>query len=355
MPRFVARPALGAALTDARPVARAALAFAIALAAPTRAAAYGESDADGRPNNEERLTLVLTNQIRQAPHAWPGWDTRKATPEARGPLAGHAGLFEAARAHGDDLAASKTFSHDSSDGTPFSTRIRRYFDGPGAGENIYTSTERGAIQALTRWMTSDGHRANILDPSWTLLGTGYVRGGALGNLYVQDFGLGGAADAPTIPAAALALEAGLLVVRANVFDAAGLSPRRVVAAIDDACATLERVVGEPGHETWRVAAARPSGTAAVAVYVETDAGRVVRYPTTGALLTDAAEIGRFDADAAPSGCGLAPQTPSASPGGCSVSGAEPSWLGLVALAALGRRAARRAAREVVAQRTHGEA
>jgi uncharacterized protein YkwD len=325
-------PTLGAALLVAG--------LSLGLAAPRRALAYGESDDEGRPNNEERLTLVLTNQIRQAPHAWPGWDTAKAKPEARGPLAGHAGLFAAARAHGDDLAASKTFSHDSSDGTPFSARIRRYFDGVGAGENIYTSTERGAIQALTAWMNSDGHRANILDPSWTSLGTGYTRGGALGNLYVQAFGIAGAADAPTIPAAALALEGGQLVVRANVFDPAGLSPRRVLAAIDAACAPLERVVGEPGHETWRVATARPAATAEVAVYVETDAGRVVRYPTTGALLADGADLGRFEADAAPTGCGLAPTAPTSGAGGCHAAPGEPSLLALAALAALGRRGRR---------------
>src|SRR5687768_15802389 len=103
---------------------------------PLRAFAYGEPDERGVPNKDERLLLVFTSQARQDPHAWPGWDTSKATPAARRGLAGDSGLFTAARIHAEDMAENSFFSHDSSDGTSFTTRVSRHFAGF-AGENLF--------------------------------------------------------------------------------------------------------------------------------------------------------------------------------------------------------------------------
>ncbi len=140
---------------------------------PGRAFAYGEPDEDGVPDSHERLLHVLTNQIRQAPHDWPGWDTSLATGEPRPPLAHQVGLGSAARFHADDMKAHGCFQHESCDGTSFESRVSRYFSGGAAGENIYTSFgDKSARTGMTAWMNSEGHRTNILRPEWTHLGTG---------------------------------------------------------------------------------------------------------------------------------------------------------------------------------------
>src|SRR5262245_59998905 len=118
------------------------IAGATVLASTQLAFAYGESE-DDVPNAEERLLHVLTNQIRQAPHDWPGWDTSLAAGEARGPLFMDSGLDEAARFHADDMATHGCFQHDSCDGTSVETRLARYFSGP-AGENIFMGFGFGA-------------------------------------------------------------------------------------------------------------------------------------------------------------------------------------------------------------------
>src|SRR5262245_39994164 len=75
------------------------VAFLIALsivALSTRLAfGYGEPAKAQLENHEERLLHVLTNQVRQDPHAWPDWDTSLATGEPRGPLFVADGLYEA--------------------------------------------------------------------------------------------------------------------------------------------------------------------------------------------------------------------------------------------------------------------
>ena len=74
---------------------RALLTTAVLTLSPAVALGYGEP-VDGSPNANERLLHVLTNQIRQAPHEWPDWDTSLATPQARPPLGLEPSLLAAA-------------------------------------------------------------------------------------------------------------------------------------------------------------------------------------------------------------------------------------------------------------------
>src|SRR5262252_4901194 len=99
------------------------------LLLPALIYAYGEPASSDLPSHEERLVHVLTNQVRQAPHDWPGWDTSLASGDPRPPLVHEKGLEQAARFHADDMAAHDFFSHDSSDGTSFAVRITHYFPG----------------------------------------------------------------------------------------------------------------------------------------------------------------------------------------------------------------------------------
>lgn len=55
------------------------------------------------------------------------------------------------------------------------------------GENL-AAGQRTPQQAMTDWMDSPGHRANILEPEFTELGVGIRLGGEYGYYWVQEFG-----------------------------------------------------------------------------------------------------------------------------------------------------------------------
>lgn len=254
---------------------------------PGAAWAYGVPSEGGSPNHWERLLHVFTNQVRQAPHAWPGWDTSLATPDPRPPLAHHEGLLAAARYHADDMARAGCFSHESCDGTPFQTRAGRYFSGP-AGENIYTSTgDDQAASAMTGWMNSAGHRMNILEPSWTHLGTGF---GARSRqiYYVQNFGLVRRAEIPPIPGGAVARQSGdRLRLLANYWDPAGSAPRSLEAVVDGTPRPMTPISGRAGNDTWELVVDGGEGCRKVYFEAVTASGDRAAYPSRGALLAGA--------------------------------------------------------------------
>ncbi len=114
-----------------------------------------------------------------------------------------AGLSEAAGVHTSEMLADGYFSHDSPDGSPFSTRVRRYY-GPAhhtswsVGENLLWSTGTvDAGRAVAMWMASPGHRANVLSPQWRDVGIAALAesgapgafGGATVTLITADFGV----------------------------------------------------------------------------------------------------------------------------------------------------------------------
>ena len=54
-----------------------------------------------------------------------------------------------------------------------------------AGENIAGNSSNSA--AVTAWMNSPGHRANILNNTFNYTGIGVVKGSQYGKIYVQMF------------------------------------------------------------------------------------------------------------------------------------------------------------------------
>jgi uncharacterized protein YkwD len=83
-------------------------------------------------------------------------------------------LIAAAYGHSKDMALNNFFSHTGSAGT--SVRQRASAAGYGSsfvGENIaagYSTPE----EVMSGWMTSDGHRKNILNCAYVHIGIGYV-------------------------------------------------------------------------------------------------------------------------------------------------------------------------------------
>ncbi|MBD0711294.1 MULTISPECIES: CAP domain-containing protein [unclassified Streptomyces] len=95
-------------------------------------------------------------------------------------LASLAGAFSA------DMAARGFFDHTDPDGdTPWARAEQAGVTGMG-GENIARG-QADAAAVMASWMNSDGHRANILNCDFTVLGVG-VQFGDGGPWWTQDFG-----------------------------------------------------------------------------------------------------------------------------------------------------------------------
>jgi uncharacterized protein YkwD len=115
----------------------------------------------------EDLVFELTNRARQA----------KGLP----PFIKDAELTQVARAFSDDMLVRRFFDHTTPDGVSFDERIAdRYRHRVRImGENIWYASgynvdqiKQVAKEIVDDWMSSPGHRENILDPKFTHLGVG---------------------------------------------------------------------------------------------------------------------------------------------------------------------------------------
>ena len=93
-------------------------------------------------------------------------------------------LTRTARMKSQDMRDKGYFDHNSPTyGTPFQLMKSQGVTYRTAGENIAMGY-RTPEAVVTAWMNSPGHRANILNASYTKLGVGYV---ASGNYWTQHF------------------------------------------------------------------------------------------------------------------------------------------------------------------------
>ena len=91
-----------------------------------------------------------------------------------------------ARIKAKDMVQNNYFSHNSPTyGTPFNMLNSFKVSYKSAGENIAGNSSNQA--AVTAWMNSSGHRANILNSSYNYTGIGVVTGSQYGKIYVQMF------------------------------------------------------------------------------------------------------------------------------------------------------------------------
>jgi uncharacterized protein YkwD len=174
-----------------RPAPRPAPARAPAPAPATgrAASASGCANASTPPDgaNAEALrtsVLCLVNQQRAG--------------NGLAPLTDNAALDRAAQGHSDDMVARAYFSHSTPDGADFSSRILAagYPSSYRAlAENIAwgSGTLSTPAQIVSNWMSSPGHRANILNGALHESGIGIAAGAPQGGTgqagtYTQDFG-----------------------------------------------------------------------------------------------------------------------------------------------------------------------
>ncbi|MBD0424069.1 CAP domain-containing protein [Streptomyces sp. TRM S81-3] len=101
------------------------------------------------------------------------------------PVTVNATLTKAAQAHSEDMAAHRNMSHTGSDGSSPADRIT------GAGYNWRTYGENVAYgydtpeKVMAGWMSSTGHRENILNCEFKEIGVGLAQPGSY---WTQDFG-----------------------------------------------------------------------------------------------------------------------------------------------------------------------
>jgi len=86
-----------------------------------------------------------------------------------------------------DMRDKNYFSHQSPTyGSPFSMMKNFGISYRTAGENI-AAGQQTPQEVVTAWMNSPGHRANILNKSFTHIGVGYAKGGSYGHYWTQMF------------------------------------------------------------------------------------------------------------------------------------------------------------------------
>ena len=91
-----------------------------------------------------------------------------------------------ARIKAQDMVDNNYFAHESPIyGTPFNMLSNFKISYKTAGENIAGNSNNQA--AVTAWMNSSGHKANILNSSFNYTGIGVVNGSKYGKIYVQMF------------------------------------------------------------------------------------------------------------------------------------------------------------------------
>jgi len=91
-----------------------------------------------------------------------------------------------ARIKAQDMVDNNYFSHTSPTyGSPFDMLKSFSISYKSAGENIAGNSSNSS--AVTAWMNSSGHKANILNSSYNYTGIGVVNSPKYGKIYVQMF------------------------------------------------------------------------------------------------------------------------------------------------------------------------
>ena len=230
---------------------------------------------------EEMRLLVLANQARAAANVPPLiWNDDLAT---------------AARVHSEDLAAhgGNCDLHNSCNGELWYKRVQRYYPAWVAlGENVATSIDDAQI-LHDGWMSSAGHRANILNADFSDFGAGIALGqtnfGMLA-FATEDFGSRGMMSStayPALPGGSVEPQTGDTASRdlsVTYYSTSG-APQAVRALVGTSCVNLALQNGKAAYGTY---GASRSFTGSGCVPVQFEAikpdGTRARFPKDTAIL-----------------------------------------------------------------------
>lgn len=171
-----------------------ALSLVLALAA--LAATAFLTDSALATSRSERSLGALNHQVLSAVNRFR---------VAHGLVAVHesAGLDRSARQHSLEMGRLGYFGHSSADGTVFWRRIQHYYPKKNfsywsVGENlVWRSPSLGAAKAMSLWIASPPHLANLLSKDWRQIGISAVSvanapgvyGGGHAVIITTDFGV----------------------------------------------------------------------------------------------------------------------------------------------------------------------
>jgi uncharacterized protein YkwD len=141
-----------------------------------------------------RDTALETNVLQQINHVRRDHGLQ--------PLKLSAKLAAAAAQHSSEMGADGYFAHESVDHSVFWKRVARWYPSQGfgywtVGENLlWSSLDVSPMVAVTMWMNSPEHRANLLSKAWREIGLSAVHfdsapgvfGGQPVTIVTADFG-----------------------------------------------------------------------------------------------------------------------------------------------------------------------
>lgn len=185
---------MSAFLADRPVLASAATALALLLTfllapEPTRATPSLDRPPEAAPERGAKKGQQKAQRIEKQIR---GCTNRRRIKQGLRPLAPAKPLGQAAGLLAENMREFGFFDHIDQRGRDVADRVgifapkSRYLP---IGENIGAGYE-GARGVCKAWMSSEGHRANILNPAYTVIGAGYADGGKFGTYYVQVFGRG---------------------------------------------------------------------------------------------------------------------------------------------------------------------
>jgi len=253
----------------------------IALIMNPALAGYGDA-VDGLPTPAEREMHSWTNMVRVDPASFrddypcnfDSFQASEKTPKL--PFMWNLPLNQAANFHSDDMLTYDYFSHDSIDGTSWSTRIHRYYSPGTIGENIAWGYSDVYASVIDAWMCSSGHRANIMKDSYDEMGPGVAE-----RYYTQDFGYGGVGTQPIPMGSHMPTHPDSEVDLVADFYAGGDEPVRFEVVLDGEPHPMELIVGTASQGEYWVRLPTDDDCHLYYFEAEVASGQSARFPQDG--------------------------------------------------------------------------